>query len=633
VGAGVTPTDALRSGFALLGGRTRDTLTLYLLAAGAVFAARVPLLVALGVAVAVLASQGRIEPVIEQLGELDSQLGEGGLAGDPSAPGATPELPAGLEQAIAGLVTPTTTVLFLLGVLLTLLAVLVAQAVGSAVTLCGIAGALDDDDPVAAGLSGLSRTASYLGVWFVRVALLAAVTGLALVVGSVGATLGPVGALLGLITVFVWLLAVLLVLALLAFAGQALAVDEVGVAGAVKASVTFPVREPFGFVVYVVVGVVAYGGAGVLSLLLSALGVPRLAALVALLAVPPVVDGFKTALYAGRSLPPVGDGSAGATGVRADGGGKSGDDPESDGSDDPDADDGETETGQADDGFVWGTSADGTESVGDDTASRPAASESTDSGSTDEPLPDAEEFTDPDSDSDTDPDSDSDTDPDSDSDTDPDSDSDTDPDSRPGVGTRLVGGFRRGLAELGRFLVGHPLTNLAGVLLFALGIGAGWQLTAGVGTRLGGPANVATVFGETPLEATAVFGNIAANNWLVAATASFGGLGFGIPTTVSLLFNGVLIGALGGVFDRLTFLALVAPHGVIEIPALAVAGGLGLHLGRVGYRGLRGRLSVAAVADELRRGFDVLVGLAVVFVIAAAVEAYLTPALAAWILG
>jgi uncharacterized membrane protein SpoIIM required for sporulation len=596
----VTPTDALRSGFALLGTRTRDTLTLYLCSAGAVFAARVPLLVALGVAVAVLASQGRIAPVVEQLGELDAQLGEGGFGGDPASPGATPDLPPGLEEAVAGLVTPTTTVLLLVGGLSTVLALVVAQAVGAAITLRGIAGALDGDDPVAAGLSGLSRTGSFLGVWFVRLALLAVVTGLAVAVGGIATALGPIGALVALVALLVWLLAVLLVVLLLAFAGQAIAVDGAGVAGAVKTSAGFPLREPFGFVVYVVVAVVAYGGAGVLSLLLSGIGVPRLAALVALLVVPPLVDGFKTALYADRPLPTVG-----ATGARADGGRESDD--------------------ETDDGFVWGptddggsdpdaeraSAADGTEPVESEpttsaaTESTSAGSNANGSGSTEDRLPDAEAF----------------------------GDQATGPDTREGLGSRLVGGVRRGLARLGGFLVGHPLANLAGLALFALGIGAGWQVTADVGTRLGGPANVATVFGETPLEATSVFGNIAANNWLVAATASFGGLGFGVPTAVSLLFNGVLIGGLAGVFDRLTFLALVAPHGVIEIPALAVAGGLGLHLGRVGYRGLRGRTSVDAAADEVREAFDVLVGLAVVFVLAAGIEAYLTPVLAAWILG
>ena len=619
----MTPTDALRSGFRLVGSRTRDTLTLYLLAAGAVFAARVPLLVALGVAVAVLAAQGRIAPVVEQLGELDSQLGEGGFA-DP-APGTTPDLPPALEQAVVGLVTPTTAVLFLLGVVATLLAVVVAQAVSAAVTLTGIAGALDDDDPVAAGLSGLSRTGSYLGVWFVRLALLAVVTGLALLVGGFGSSLGALGVLVGLLVGFVWLLAVVAILLLLAFAGQAIAVDEVGVAGALKASAAFPVREPFGFVVYVVVAVVAYGGAGVLTLLLSALGVPRVAALVALLVVPPIVDGFKTALYADRELPAVAGGATGSVGVRADGG------RESDDTTEPGRDADEAET---DDGFVWGPSSDESESTGDESESTGDESESTGDASdstaraSGPPTDDADSPTD-DADSPTD-----DTEPQSEEPL-PDAAEFGDPaaGTRRNLGSRLLEGVRRGVRRLGDFVVGHPLANLAALALFTLGLAAGWQLTAGVGTRLGGPANVATVFGETPLQATAVFGNIAANNWLVAATASFGGLGFGIPTAVSLLFNGVLIGALGGVFDRLTFLALVAPHGVIEIPALAVAGGLGLHLGRVGYRGLRGRVSVDAAADELREGFDVLVGLAVVFVVAAAIEAYLTPLVASWILG
>jgi uncharacterized membrane protein SpoIIM required for sporulation len=69
------------------------------------------------------------------------------------------------------------------------------------------------------------------------------------------------------------------------------------------------------------------------------------------------------------------------------------------------------------------------------------------------------------------------------------------------------------------------------------------------------------------------------------------------------------------------------------VPALAVAGGLGLHLGRVGLRALRGRTDAEAVADELVRAWRVLVGLAFVFVLAAFVEAFITPLVAGRVLG
>jgi hypothetical protein len=203
-------------------------------------------------------------------------------------------------------------------------------------------------------------------------------------------------------------------------------------------------------------------------------------------------------------------------------------------------------------------------------------------------------------------------------------------DSRPSVRTRVKGSLGRGWRALGSFVVGHPAANLLSAALLAGSVAVGWFLTAPYGVAFDPPGDVAGVFGTI---AVGPFLNIAANNWLVAAGGSYGGLALGVPTVASVVFNGVLIGALAGLFDRLAFLALVAPHGLIELPGLAVAGGLGLHLGRVGFDGLRGRLSAADVGDELGRAFEVLVGLAVVFVVASFIEAFLTPQIAAFVLG
>lgn len=189
---------------------------------------------------------------------------------------------------------------------------------------------------------------------------------------------------------------------------------------------------------------------------------------------------------------------------------------------------------------------------------------------------------------------------------------------------------RDGLVALGRFLREHPGANAGGAALLGAGAAAGWALVAPYGVTLGRPDDVGRVFGSV---AVGPFVNIAANNWLVAASAVYGGLAGGLPTAAALGINGVLVGAVVATTDRLTFLALVGPHGVIELPAIAVAGGLGLHLGRVGLDAVRGRRSAAAVAETVRRAFRVLVGLAVVFVVAAAVEAFVTPAVAAAVLG
>lgn len=197
------------------------------------------------------------------------------------------------------------------------------------------------------------------------------------------------------------------------------------------------------------------------------------------------------------------------------------------------------------------------------------------------------------------------------------------------IGRRFVSAFRDGLHQLGRFLVDYPLANLAALVVLAGSVAVGWGLTAPYGVRVNTPGDVSNVFGTV---AVGPFVTIAANNWLVAAGMSYGGLALGIGTIGGLLTNGLLVGALAGMFDPIAFVALVAPHGIVELPALAIAGGLGLHLGAVGWRGIRGRESAAAIGLELKWAFEILLGLAVVLVIAAFIEAFLTPHIAAWVL-
>ena len=190
---------------------------------------------------------------------------------------------------------------------------------------------------------------------------------------------------------------------------------------------------------------------------------------------------------------------------------------------------------------------------------------------------------------------------------------------------RFVAVCRDGIGAVAGAVARHPVAVLGGFVTFAVGMLVGWRATAPFGIRFDPPADAGAVFGAFPVD---VFVNIAINNWLVAVSGSYGGVAFALPTVAAAVFNGVLVGALAGVFDPRAFLALVGPHGVIEIPALAVAWGVGLHLGRVGWRGLRGQTDAAGVARELRVAARVLVGIAVLLVVAAAVEAFLTPLIA-----
>ncbi|WP_435065265.1 stage II sporulation protein M [Halobaculum sp. EA56] len=201
---------------------------------------------------------------------------------------------------------------------------------------------------------------------------------------------------------------------------------------------------------------------------------------------------------------------------------------------------------------------------------------------------------------------------------------------RPSARARLRAGLASGWRELVGFVVGHPLAVFAAVATLAGAAAGGYAVTAPYGVRVPPPADVSGVFGAV---AVGPFLTIAANNWLVSAGLAFGGVAFGLPAVTGLAFNGALVGALAGVFDRTAFLALVGPHGVLELPVIAVAGALGLHLGGVGWRWLRGRTDAAEVAGELERAAYVLVGVAILLVVAAAIEAFLTPRVAAAVLG
>jgi uncharacterized membrane protein SpoIIM required for sporulation len=187
---------------------------------------------------------------------------------------------------------------------------------------------------------------------------------------------------------------------------------------------------------------------------------------------------------------------------------------------------------------------------------------------------------------------------------------------------RLRGGFERGLSALGSFTIGHPaflaLSTgfLAGGVL--VGLWAGGQVDdlfrASIEARLGQQGPIGSFF------------NYAANNWSVAAGQSLAGVVFGIPAIVSLVFNGANVGFLYQIeTDPEILLAFVLPHGIIEIPALLVSGALGLHLGRVGGGFALGSVDRERLAEAIDRAFQVLVGLAVCFVLAAAIEAFVSP--------
>ena len=517
------PSLALRTGGRLLFERSSSVLPLYLLVTGLYGIARVPLLVAGLLALWYLAAVGRLDPlvdVVRRLNEGGAPLDTGGGDLDPAD---VEQIAPELGEAFAGLLTPETIGIVALGGLLSILLALLASAVGSAATISGLFGLLHDRDGVRAGVDGAGRY--WRSILAVRLLFLAAMAAVAVPIlgvltaiggyvtvafGSASAagtepawatlTLGILGVLFA---IFVGALFLAAVFVLFAFAEQAVVVDDVGALEAVRRSVRFPFERPVAVLVYVAVAFGALLASGGIGSAASAIGATRVTALVGTVLFSPLLDGFKTSLYAETELQ-------------------------------------------------------------------------------------------------------------------------SDPDLAP-VDERLRSAFFVGLRAVGDFLRENPIANLASLAVITAGGFLGWGATASIGVSLPIGGDIGNIFGTFPV---GTFVNLAVNNWLVAVDLAYSGLAVGIPAVVGLAFNGLLVGAIAGVFEPIAVLALVAPHGIVEIPAIVVGGGLGLWLGGVALGVLRGRNDAADLAAAIRRGYRVLLGLVPLFVIAAFIEAFLTPAIA-----
>jgi uncharacterized membrane protein SpoIIM required for sporulation len=87
----------------------------------------------------------------------------------------------------------------------------------------------------------------------------------------------------------------------------------------------------------------------------------------------------------------------------------------------------------------------------------------------------------------------------------------------------------------------------------------------------------------TPGEQASFTTTVFTNNIRVTLTAFAGGVTFGLLTAAILVFNGVLLGAVGGLMigagNGVGFLELVTAHGVLELTCVLIGGVAGLRLG------------------------------------------------------
>ena len=122
--------------------------------------------------------------------------------------------------------------------------------------------------------------------------------------------------------------------------------------------------------------------------------------------------------------------------------------------------------------------------------------------------------------------------------------------------------------------------------------------------------------------------SIIANNVQVTFGAFALGIGFGIGTVIVLVTNGVSIGGVFGLYaakgiGRL-LLAFVAPHGVLELTAICIAGGAGLLLAAgLLIPGARPRRD--ALRENARRAIRLIAASTVLLLIAGTLEGFVSP--------
>lgn len=130
--------------------------------------------------------------------------------------------------------------------------------------------------------------------------------------------------------------------------------------------------------------------------------------------------------------------------------------------------------------------------------------------------------------------------------------------------------------------------------------------------------------GDAPLVASLIIGN----NIKVALACFAGGVLLGIPTALTLLANGWMLGTLAAAVHRDgfdgRFWALIVPHGVIELSVIVIAGATGLMLGDALLRPGLLRRGDALVAVALRACI-LAVGAASLLVIAGLLEGFVSP--------
>jgi uncharacterized membrane protein SpoIIM required for sporulation len=121
---------------------------------------------------------------------------------------------------------------------------------------------------------------------------------------------------------------------------------------------------------------------------------------------------------------------------------------------------------------------------------------------------------------------------------------------------------------------------------------------------------------------------IITNNVKVAILAVAGSVTLGVETVYIIATNGLMLGGLGALFTNagfgIDYWATIAPHGVVELTAVQIAGGAGLLIAAAALFPGRLRRRDAIVRNARRAGI-LMLGVASMLVVAGTIEAFISP--------
>lgn len=131
------------------------------------------------------------------------------------------------------------------------------------------------------------------------------------------------------------------------------------------------------------------------------------------------------------------------------------------------------------------------------------------------------------------------------------------------------------------------------------------------------------------VESPEISGFLMTNNIRVSIMAVALGVTAGIGTGLVLISNGMMIGSLAAVASNnnvdYLFWSVILPHGILELSAIAIAGGAGFVLARAIYApGDLPRSDALKIAGS--EAAQLLIGVAAMLVIAGLIEGFITPA-------